>query len=47
MEQMLLSYCIPKETFTAIIMVYENMMAIVCSSDSDTNLRNIAARVLQ
>ena len=46
-EQILLVCSLLKETITAIMMLYKNMKAIVCSPGSDTNFFNIVARVLQ
>ena len=46
-EQMLLSYGLPKETVAAIIMLYRNMKVKVHSSDGDTDYFNIVAGMLQ
>ena len=35
MEQILLAYGLPKETITAIMMLYENTKVKVCSLDGD------------
>ena len=34
-EQILLAYGLPKETVTALIMLYKNTKAMVCSPDED------------
>ena len=47
MEQILQAYGLPKETVTAIMMLYRNMKAKVCSPDGLTDFFNIVARVLQ
>ena len=39
-EQILLTYDLPKETVTAIMMLYKNMKAMVCSPDEDTDFFN-------
>ena len=46
MEQILLTYRLPKETITALMMLYKNTKALVHSLDGETNFFNIA-RVLQ
>ena len=46
MEQILLVYGLPKDTITAIIMLYKNTNAMVHSPDGDTDF-NIIAGVLQ
>ena len=45
MEQILLTYGLPKETVAAIMMLYKNMK--VCFLDGDTDYFNIVAGVLQ
>ena len=45
-EQIHLAYGFPKETVTAIIMLYKNMKAMIRSPDGDINFLNIVA-VLQ
>ena len=47
MEQILLAYGLPKETVTAIMMLYKNTKVKVCSPDGDTDSFNIVAGVLQ
>ena len=47
MDQILLAYKLPKETVTAIIMLYKNTKAMVCSPDSDTDLFEIFVGILQ
>ena len=47
MEQILLAYGLPKETVTAIMMLYKNMKVKVCSLDGDTDYFDIVAGVLQ
>ena len=47
MEQILLAYGLPKETITAIIMLYRNMKVKVHSLDGDTDYFDIVAGVLQ
>ena len=44
MEQILLAYDLPKETATAIMMLYKNMKALVCLPDGDTDFFNIVTR---
>ena len=46
-EQMLLAYCLPKETVTAIMMLYRNTKVKVHSPDGDTDYFDIVAGVLQ
>ena len=46
MEQILLAYGIPKETVTAIMMLYKNTKVKVCSLDGDTDFFDIVASVL-
>ena len=47
MEQILLAYSVPKETVTAITILYRNTKMKVCSSDGDTDYFNVVAGVLQ
>ena len=47
MEQILLSYGLPKETIIAIMMFYKNMKAMVHLPDRDTDFFDIIAGVLQ
>ena len=47
MEQILLAYGIPKETDTAIMILYRNTKVKVRSPDGDTDYFNIVAGVLQ
>ena len=47
MEQILLAYGLPKETVTAIMMLYKDTKAMVRSPDGDTDFFDITARVLQ
>ena len=47
MEQILFTYDLPKETVTAIMMLYKNTKIKVCSLDGDTDYFNIVAGVLQ
>ena len=47
MEQLLLAYCLPKETVTAIMMLYRNIEFKVYSPDSDTDFFDIVFGVLQ
>ena len=47
MEQILLADGLPKETVTAIMMLYWNTKVKVRSADGDTDFFNIVARVLQ
>ena len=47
MEQILLAYSLPKETVTAIIMLYRNTKVKVCSPDGDTDYFDIVAGALQ
>ena len=46
-EQIRLAHCLLKETVTAIMMLYTNMKAIVCSPDDDTDFFNIVAGVFK
>ena len=47
MEQILLAYGLPKETVTAIMMLYRNTKVKVHSPDWDTDYFDIVTRVLQ
>ena len=47
MEQILLAYGLPKETVTAIMMLYKNTKVKVHSPDGDTDYLNIVAGGLQ
>ena len=47
MEEILLAYGLPKETITAIMMLYRNTKVKVHSPDRDTDYFNIVAGVLQ
>ena len=47
MEQVVLSYGLPKETIAAIIMLYRNTKVKVHSPDGDTGYFDIVAGVLQ
>ena len=47
MEQILLTYGLPKETVAAIMMLYRNTKVKVCSPDGDTDYFDIVAGVLQ
>ena len=47
MEQILLAYCIPKETVAAITILYRNTKVKVRSPDGDTEYFDIVAGVLQ
>ena len=47
MEQILLVYGIPKETVTAIMILFRNNKVKVCSPGGDTNYFDIVAGVLQ
>ena len=47
MEQTLLAYGLPKETFVAIMMLYRNTKVKVRSPDGDTDYFDIVAGVLQ
>ena len=47
MEQILLTYGLPKETVAAIMMPYKNMKVTVCSPDGNTDFFDIVASVLQ
>ena len=46
-EQILPAYDLPKETVTAIIMLYRNVKTKVCTADGDTDLFDIVAGILQ
>ena len=45
MEQILLAYVLPKETVTAIMMLYRNTKVKVCSPDGDTDYFDIVTGV--
>ena len=45
-EQKQLVYGLPKESVTAIMILYENTKAVFRSSDSDTNFGNDASKEL-
>ena len=47
MEQILLSHSLPKETVSAIMMLYRNMKVKIRSLDGDTDYFDIVAGVLQ
>ena len=47
MEQILLTYSLPKDTIAAIMMLCKNTKVKVCSPDGDTDYFNIVACVLQ
>ena len=47
MEQILLAYGLPKETAAAVMMLYRNTKAKVCSPDGDTDYFDIIVGVLQ
>ena len=47
MEQTLFAYGLPKETVTAIMMLYRNTKVKVRSPDEDTDYFDIVAGVLQ
>ena len=47
MEQILLAYCIPKETVAAIMILYRNTKVNVRSPDGDTEYFDIVAGILQ
>ena len=47
MEQILLTYGLPKETVAAIMMLYRNTKVKVCSLDGDTDYFDVVAVVLQ
>ena len=47
MEQILLGYGILKETVSAIMMLYKNTRAKVCSQDGDTDFFDILAEIHQ
>ena len=47
MEQILLAYGIPKDTFTAITILYGNTKVKVPSPDGDADYFDIVARVMQ
>ena len=47
MEQILLAYSLPKETVTAIMMLYKNMKTMVHSPDGNTDFFDVVSGVLQ
>ena len=47
MEKILLAYDLPKETVTAIMILYKETKAMLCSPDGDMDFFDIVARVLQ
>ena len=47
MEQILLVFGLFKETVMAIMMLYKNTKAMVCTPDGNTNFFNIVTGVLQ
>ena len=47
MEQILLTYDLPKETVAAMMMLFKNTKVKVCSPDGDTDYFNIVAGMLQ
>ena len=47
MEQVLLVYGLPKENVTAIMILYKNITAMVCSANGDTDFFDIVVGVLQ
>ena len=47
MQQMLLTYGLPKETIAAIMMLFKNTKVKICSPDGDTDYFDIVAGVLQ
>ena len=47
MEQILLANGLPKETVTAVTMLYRNMKVKVCSPDGDTDFFDIFVGVLK
>ena len=47
MKQILLAYGFQKETVTAMMMLYKNTMAMVCSPDGNTEYFDFVAGVLQ
>ena len=47
MEQILLADGLPKETLTAILILYRNTKVKMCSPDGDTDYFDIVAGVLQ
>ena len=46
-EQILLAYGLTKETVTAIVVLYKNIKAVVCSADEDADFFKIIPGVLQ
>ena len=47
MEQIFLAYALPKETVTAIMMLYQNTKVTVCSPDGDRDFFDVTVSVLQ
>ena len=47
MEKIVLASGLPKETVTAVMMLYSNMKVKICSPDEDTDFFDIVAGVLQ
>ena len=47
MEQILLAYCLPKETVITIMVLYQNMNAMVHLLDGDTHFFDTIVEVLQ
>ena len=47
MDQILQAYGLPKETVTAVMVLYKNMKVKVCSLSEDTDFFDIVADVLQ
>ena len=47
MDQIKLTYSLPKETIEAIIVQYKNTKVKICSPDGDTDYIDIVAGVLQ
>ena len=47
MKQILPAYGLPKETVTAIMILYKNTKVKVCSPDGDTDLFDVVVGVLQ
>ena len=47
MDQILLGYCLPNETVTAVMMLYKNTKVMVRLTDRETDFFNIDAGVLQ
>ena len=47
MEQIILAYGLPKETVTALMILFKNTKAMVHSSDGDTDFFDFVTGVLQ